>query len=125
MAEAAHESEVSHVIAGPQTPPPTHWPSLAAALQQLVWWLPLEKQVPEQHRRASALRGWAQPVVSPQGGWVGHDSVGPGVEGEEWVREQVILGLWLGWLVVSMCEGGIACAGSHDPQLTHRAHPAA
>lgn len=51
---------------------------------------------------------------------MGHDSVGPGVEGEEWVREPIILGLGLGWFVVSTCEGGIACAGSHDPQLTQQ-----
>lgn len=72
---------------------PTGPPS-AAALEQLVWRLSPEKQVPGQHKRALPPRSWAQPQVSPQGDWVlGHVSVGPGVE---WLREQVILGLVLG-----------------------------
>lgn len=72
MGEAAHESEVSHIIVVPWIPPPAPRPSLVAGLEeQLVRWLPPEKQVSGLHERTSASSP-QEPQVAPvslQGSW--------------------------------------------------------
>lgn len=97
MGEVVHESEVSHIIAVPRSRLQPTGPLSAAALEQLAWRLPPEKQVPGQHERASAPQelGTA-PGFAP--GWLGIGSCvrGSWGRGQEWFREQVILGLGLG-----------------------------
>lgn len=101
MGELVHESEVSHIIAVPRSRLQPTGPLSAAALEQLAWRLPPEKQVPGQHKRASAPQelGTA-PGFAP--GWLGIGSYVRGswgrgarmVQGAGYTGFGVGAGLW-------------------------------
>lgn len=121
MGEAVHESEVSHIIAVPQIPPPAPWPSLSSCLRGAAGWAATSGEA----GLWAARKGLSAPQephaapVSLQGGW-DLDCISLGSGGGE-----SSLGYWLswvwgwGWFAGSMHGGRIACAGSGGPQLDH------
>lgn len=119
VGEAVHESEVSHIIAVPQIPPPAHWPSLsgcygtaglAATTGEAGPWAARKSLAPQELGTA--------PGFAP--GWLGlgscfHGSCGTVAQGAGYT------GCGIGAdFVGSMCGGEIACVGFHGLQLTHQ-----
>lgn len=120
MGEAVRESEVSHIIAVPQTLPPGPWPSLSGCLRRAAGLAATSREAGLwAARKGLGPPGATRSPISLQGGW-DLDCVSVGSGGGRRGSGYWLSRVW-GWgrFAGSSHGGRIARVGSGDPQLDH------